>query len=507
MPCTRAAIYVRMSTEHQQYSIENQTAAMEAYAEKHGMDIVKTYADGGRSGLSLRGRAGLQALIADTQTGTPEFTDILVLDVSRWGRFQDPDEAGHYEFICRKAGYRLHYVNEQFDNDGGISGTLMKGVKRVMAGSYSHELSNKVFAGQCRLIEKGFKQGGPAGYGLRRMLINEKGEEKGLLKRGEHKSLTTDRVILVPGPPEEIEIVHWIYRCFVEDGRTEGEIAGLLNRRGIETDLDRDWTRVTVRQVLTNEKYIGNNVFNRRSFKLKERMVENPPDKWIRVEGAFQGIVPREIFTEAQSIIKARRRKWTIDDMLLCLKTLHAAQGRLSCAIIDGMEGIPTSTAYRSRFGSLLAAYEIIGYVPDHDFRFVEINRHLRQFREEMVKGIIDGISESGGLAQIEPDSGVIVVNGEVRLLIIVGRCRKTAAGSLRWRIQAGLKDADLTLFVRMDESNKNPVDYFLLPSLDMETGEIRLQEENGLEFDAYRLGGLVSCFRYFNRTPVREEF
>mgnify|MGYP006201013309 CR=1 FL=1 len=39
--------------------------------------------------------------------------------------------------------------------------------KRAMAGEYSRELSAKVFAGQCRLIELGFRQGGPAGYGLR----------------------------------------------------------------------------------------------------------------------------------------------------------------------------------------------------------------------------------------------------------------------------------------------------------------------------------------------------
>ena len=72
-----------------------------------------------------------------------------------------------------------------------------------------------------------------------------------------------------------------------------------------------------MRQVLTNEKYIGNNVFNRRSFKLKQKFVENPPEKWIRVEGAFEGIVAQELFAEAQRIIQERRRKWTVDDMLL----------------------------------------------------------------------------------------------------------------------------------------------------------------------------------------------
>jgi hypothetical protein len=53
-----------------------------------------------------------------------------------------------------------------------------------MAGEYSRELSAKVFAGQCRLIELGFRQGGPAGYGLRRVLIDQHGIMKSELQRG-----------------------------------------------------------------------------------------------------------------------------------------------------------------------------------------------------------------------------------------------------------------------------------------------------------------------------------
>ena len=90
-----------------------------------------------------------------------------------------------------------------------------------MAGEYSRELSAKVFTGQCRLIELGFRQGGPAGYGLRRMLIDEHGNPKAELARGEQKSLQTDRVILRPGPAEEVETVRRIYRLFVEQGMVE----------------------------------------------------------------------------------------------------------------------------------------------------------------------------------------------------------------------------------------------------------------------------------------------
>jgi len=95
----RAAQYVRMSTEHQQYSTENQSDVLLEYASKRGIQIVRTFSDSGKSGLRIDGRDGLKALIEVVQHGTADFTVILVYDVSRWGRFQDADESAYYEYI------------------------------------------------------------------------------------------------------------------------------------------------------------------------------------------------------------------------------------------------------------------------------------------------------------------------------------------------------------------------------------------------------------------------
>ena len=177
----RAVQYVRMSTEHQKYSTENQSDVISEYASKHGMAIVGTYADDGKSGLSIDGRDALKRLIADVEGNQADFEVILVYDISRWGRFQDADESAYYpEYICKRAGIRVIYCAEQFDNDGSPISTIVKGVKRAMAGEYSRELSVKVFKGQCRLIELGYRQGGTAGFGLRRMLIDQDQHEKGI---------------------------------------------------------------------------------------------------------------------------------------------------------------------------------------------------------------------------------------------------------------------------------------------------------------------------------------
>src|SRR6266576_6442697 len=143
----RAAQYVRMSTDYQQYSIENQAVVIATYAELHELSIVRTYRDEGESGLKIKNRLGLIQLLEDVQSGEADFGHVLVFDVSRWGRFQDIDESAYYEFICKQSGVKVAYCAEQFDNDGSLISSIMKNIKRVMAAEYSREVSAKVHAG------------------------------------------------------------------------------------------------------------------------------------------------------------------------------------------------------------------------------------------------------------------------------------------------------------------------------------------------------------------------
>ena len=448
----------------------------------------------------------LQNLMAEVQSGQADFKAILVYDVSRWGRFQDADEGAYHEHVCSRAGIRVHYCGEQFENDGSIGSNLLKTVKRVMAGEYSRELSVKVFAGQCRLVELGYRQGGAAGYGLRRVLIDEHGNPKGELSRGEQKSLQTDRVILVPGPEEEQRVVQRMYEMFVNEGRPEREIAEVLNAEGHRTDLDRPWTRATVHQVLTNEKYIGNNVFAKVSFKLKQRRVVNPREMWIRAEGAYPAIVDQALFLRAREIVDARSRHFSDEELLDALRAILKRQGMLSGLIIDEEDDLPSSSAYRSRFGSLLRAYRLIGYEPDRDYSYIEVNRALRQAHPQVVAEIIAGVTRHGGSAVQDPDTDLVRVNDEFTVSIVLARCTATAAGSLRWRIRldTGLVP-DITIAVRMDEVNEAPRDYYVLPSIDMTFGKLKFAEQNGLALDAYRFDTLDFFYALASRARIAE--
>ena len=491
-PTLRAAEYVRMSTEHQQYSTQNQNDKIREYARQRGLVIVRTYADEGKSGLRIDGRTALQSLIRDVQEKTADFSVILVYDVSRWGRFQDADESAYYEYICRRAGIQVAYCAEQFENDGSPVSTIVKGVKRAMAGEYSRELSTKVFAGQCRLIELGFRQGGLAGFGLRRVLVDQSGEMKAVLAHGQQKSLQTDRVILRPGPEAEVQVVRQIYRWFIEDGLVEFEIAKRLNAIPVKTELGRDWTRATVHEVLTNEKYVGSNVYNRISFKLKKLRVVNPAEMWIRKDNAFEPLVDRDVFYTAQGFIRARARRYSDEELIERLRGLYRHRGFLSGVAIDETDGMPSSSAYTYRFGSLLRAYQLVGYTPARDYRYLELNRLLRRMHPQVIGDVEGRVAALGGHVVRDPITDLIDVNREFTVSVVLARCRRTAADACRWKIRldTGLAP-DITVAVRLDPSNQEAMDYYLLPWSEFATPRLSLAEHNAIEVESFRFESL----------------
>jgi DNA invertase Pin-like site-specific DNA recombinase len=505
-PTSRAAQYVRMSTEHQQYSPQNQSDTITKYAIAHNMDIVATYDDHGRSGLNLAGRDGLSQLLRDVEKGLTNFTDLLVYDVSRWGRFQDADESAYHEYVLKRAGIRVHYCGEQFANDGSMASALMKTLKWTMAGEYSRELSVKVFAGQCRLIELGFRQGGPAGYGLRRQLIDRDGREKGLLARGERKSLQTDRVVLVPGPESEILVVRDLFSRFVQHSQSEKNLAFYLNGKGVLSDMQRPWTRATIHQILTNPKYVGANVYNRRSYKLKMKRLVNPPEMWISRSEAFKAIVSTDVFLQARRIIDARHIHLTDDDLLARLRILLERCGKLSGILIDEAEDMPSSSMYASRFGGLHRAYELIGWSDRRDFSFIETNRLLRRNHQDLIQTILADLRATGAHVEVDDHSDLLTINREYTASLLLSRCQETEAQSQRWRLRfdAGLIP-DITIAARLNPGNQTVKDYYLLPSIDVLWKRLSLAPDNGVCLDLYRFDTLNVFLNLAKRTPLED--
>ncbi|MEI9413048.1 recombinase family protein [Mesorhizobium salmacidum] len=501
----RAAQYLRMSKEHQIYSIDNQKDAIRNYADIMGYDIVATYEDAGRSGLSLGGRPGLQQMLADVESGRADFETIVVYDVSRWGRFQNIDESASYEYRCHMAGVRIEFCAEQFLNDGSIGSDVLKAIKRSMAAEHSRMLSQKTFIGQARLIRLGFRQGGKPGLGLRRQVIDHSGRPKLILSEHEQKSVHTDRTILVPGPPKEVATVRWIFRQFVKKHLTELELARLLNKRGVLTDLGRPWKRETVRGVLTNEKYIGTNVWNRRSRKLKAKAVSNPSEQWVRAEGVFEPIVDRNLFDRAQIIHRALYAHLgvTNEEMLAALKKVLAREGALSSSIINAAADCPAASQYHYRFGSVLKAYELVGYQPPKNWQFITSKERLASVRAQAIGDLLDAIERIGGKATYDTQNDLLRINDEFTIAIEIARCRVSDHGYPFWSMDTQRQSvADIFTLIRMSPGDLVIRDYLIAPASKI-VGRPALLANNGAQLDTYLFPSLTPLARLAGRASV----
>jgi DNA invertase Pin-like site-specific DNA recombinase len=260
-------------------------------------------------------------------SGNAIFKAILVYDVSRWGRFQDSDEAAHYEFICKNAGIPVHYCAELFQNDGTLPNSIFKSLKRMMAAEYSRELGVKVFGAQKKLAQLGFRMGG------------------------------------TPGPRKEVECVRAIYAMALTN-LSMSEIARRLNRHRIPYLEGRQWTNAAVGRTLRNPKYAGVNTWNRMTCKLHSSPKNLPREQWIVTPEAFPPVIDQDTFERVQVALKKRLAKKTDKEILDALRSLFRRKGELSEKIIKNARNAPTLSTCYYRLGHFREIYKRVGYDP-----------------------------------------------------------------------------------------------------------------------------------------------
>ncbi len=503
----RVAQYLRMSTDHQQYSLHNQSEYIKDYAEKNNMEIAYTYDDAGKSGVSIIGRHSLQQLLSDVEQKKIDIQAVLFYDVSRFGRFQNSDEAAYYSFLFERNGVDLIYCSEPIPTkDFPLESSVILNIKRSSAAYHSRNLSEKVFIGQVNLIKLGYHQGGMAGYGLRRLLVDENGIAKEILGFRKRKSIQTDRVILIPGPKNEIKIVNSIYDLFIDDNMPEFIIAERLNEQNIPAENGTLWTRAKIHQILTNEKYIGNNIYNKTSSKLKSRLVKNPKNEWVRCDKAYKPIISKKKYNKAQEIIQLRSVHLTNEELLEKLKQKLESNGRLSGFIIDEDDTGPSSSVYRTRFGGLLRAYTLIGYKPEHDYSYIQINEALRSFYSGIIEDFKGEILKSNCYIDEYKYAPMLYINDELLISVLITKCTPMKSGKLRWKVRFdNSQKADITIVIRMDSQNISPLDFYIIPKIENEYSKMCMTETNNIRLDLYRFDNLDKLLQIITRMKVRE--
>ena len=500
----RAAEYVRMSTEHQQYSIATQSAAIALYAAAHHLGIVQAFVDAGKTGTTIKHRRGLQELIKAVESGTADFNHILVYDVSRWGRFPDSDESAYYEYVCKRAGISVRYCAEQFENDNSPTSNLLKALKRTMASEFSRELGVKVSTGQRRLASMGFWQGGYAPFGMRRQLIDQKGNPKGVLKHGQWKTITTDRVILIPGPREAVATVRLAFDLYTKGKKSRQQIAEILNNakkcRGTAP-----WTIQKLRDLFLDPVYKGAYAYGK--YETKEHSSRRlGSDKWLVREHAFPAIVSDTQWDQARKRIQKEIKPPVDSEMLEGLRRLWKHKGHLNSKLINEARDIPSAVAYQHHFGGINEAYKLIGYPLPKDYSFRNAINFSRQIGRQICDDVCHGVEALGGTVEKLPARNMLLLNREVSVHVAV--CKGWIRPKLTplWRLLLGREPAaDVLIVGRLLPPSNSILDYFVFPAVSQLRGVWSARKrDNDPVLDLYRSDDLGAFIKSFARVSIR---
>jgi DNA invertase Pin-like site-specific DNA recombinase len=501
----RAAQYVRMSTDHQQCSPIFQRHAIAEYAAAHNIRVVRDYEDAGISGLTLRERPALTQLLIDVENPARKFAIILVYDVSRWGRFQDVDEAAFYEYACRRAGVRVIYVAEPFENDASPATCVMKALKRAMAGEFSREISRKVFLGHCVNVERGYHSGGPPGYGLQRILVDARSGTRRPLSPYQYKSLQTDRVVLAPGPPHEVAIVRKMFEWYATRKITATDIARRLNDFGICNGAGRPWLPRNILQILRNEKYIGTNVYSRTSSKLDAPWEQLPEAQWVRVAGAFEPVVGAQLFAAAQLKLARARQTPSRGEIVSGLRKVLEKAGKLNQATLKRYRSAPSVERVMHEFGSLYGAYEEIGYSPYLNPERSR-NRYVERKTERLLVEITtELLQELGHEVKFEKHTNVMCLDNALRLQFVVRSSWLMRGHSPYW--VARWPDCfaiDFLVYVRIERASPDPIDFHIFPRGSVAPGAYTVVYRNGASiFEEFRHPDLKFIVEISDAAPL----
>lgn len=425
----RAALYIRKSTpgeKMQADSHEVQEQVLRAYADRRGICVVRVYRDSA-SGTTVAERPGFMQLVRAV-TGRHDFEAVLVRDVTRFGRFMDPDESAYWSYLFELHGVKTIYVEEMFSEDESPLAGLVKTARRVMAAEFSREKSRMVTASQERVTSLGFHRGGPAPYGMKRILVTARGEFVDDLERGVWKSLSPYRTKLAPGDPGEVAIVREIFTAFAA-GASTTTISGDLNRRGVRAPRGGRWWEASVSGILRNPAYVGAAVFTRRQACLRPsdhgaRRTERP--------GSYEPIINAETWQAVRSRQDALTLRRTDEELAAALRTGYEACGSISRRVIAPFLRCSWDT-YRNRFKEGLDGALVLAYRDE-----------LEQFRSQ----IEDLLKECADYKKLE--NWEYEIEAATRLVVTFAFARRWQRGrGWRFRPAAGA----LTLAVALSAS------------------------------------------------------
>lgn len=301
--------YIRVSREEQargdKTSLAQQEQAILTLATRlHCEPPRQWFSDPGASGGSAD-RPGFQALVrcceADPRpTTAPGY--VLVLNDSRWGRFERVNRAAYWRARFEDSGWFVRFAEADDSEDQHVN-ELLRTIYSSQATLYREQIKRNAKRGARGTAEQGYWQvEAPLGY---RRFASEPGRDGRMLEIGQRKG-DSERVRLVPGPDLEVETVRWMFEVYAAGSYSLGALARALHQRWP----GRRWSKGTVQQVLKNRTYLGDVVWGRRPHDPVERQRQpvRDRDQWVVTPGAHEALIASAMFERVQARLRANKR-------------------------------------------------------------------------------------------------------------------------------------------------------------------------------------------------------
>jgi DNA invertase Pin-like site-specific DNA recombinase len=303
--------FYRRSTDKQELSTEDQRRDCRAFATARGWQIVREFEPqlGYGSGLTIdRDPAFLEMVrVAEQEPHGAKY--LVVYDVSRFGRLVT-EEKIYWEQRLKKQGHiQIVYVHEDFKNDGSLGDMLLKVVKHSEAHQSSLKLSEVTLRGAKSHAALGHSAGGAAPFGYDRLEIDPAGNPVRVMNQSsDWKSNKLNRVVWTPSPTEA-PVVRWIFETY-EKGTGLNLIVQQINAQKTPAPRGGYWSKTMVHYLLRNRAYLGERIYNKRSYKAYRRGekagLANPKETWVLKENAHKPIIERDLFERVHAILKTK---------------------------------------------------------------------------------------------------------------------------------------------------------------------------------------------------------
>lgn len=342
----------RCSTDRQDRSVEEQEAAIRAWAKERRVRILKVFKDEGVSGLELS-RPGLNACLDFLKKSSVKGS-VVLWSRDRLVRPDDPIDGLVIERQVRHAGWELRYLTGSNATGHPLVDAILGLVEHHASAEYLRKLARDSLRNVLGRLKAGDVPGGKIPFGYAKAILDGENRVVRVVQRSKkHRKAPAEVTRLVLGDEREVSTVRLIFSTFLTGEASPRDIADDLKRQNAPRPTALPWSKATVREILLNPVYVGDIVWNRETSARCVRLLDgtlsnklalhasrrdgrriawarNDPKDHIVLRDHHAPIISRQDFARAQDVM-AKRAQSKPDGTVMANCRSFPLTGTISC--------------------------------------------------------------------------------------------------------------------------------------------------------------------------------